>query len=611
MRKLLAFLLIVIVAPWQALAQPLADRVPGDALIYVGWQGVQHLPAEFQNSRAKALLDASGFPQFIDQLLPTLAKKVGEQDKDAAEAIKIFNTIAGPMWKHPSALYFSGVDFLNAGGPRPKGAIMCNAGADAPNLLEQVKGLLAQIPPGEVPFPINAFREGDLVVLAVGFDQNAQAIAGNDPNIKSLAASDRFKSASSKGVKEPVAIFYFDAEGAMTQIEQFIQLVGDPQAQQIWPKVKEVTGIGGLKRVMWTGGFADRDWVTKTFVAAPGPRVGLLKVLDGKPISDDLLRAIPKSANFAAAAHFDAGMLLNEIREIAGKIDPNAQKQFDQGLGAAQAALGFNPQKDLLEAVGPHWVVYTDPQTAGSGPLGLTIVNRANKPAELTKALDSLQLAIDNAANTELQREKMRLTFHSFKSGNATIRSAQVPLLAPSWTIADGNLYFALFPQMVVEANAQVAERKASLLDNPTFVAARKKLAPASGHNGFTFNDLPNNAGHAYQAGLAISQLGVGFADMFGVNTPPMVLPPLAKVKEHLSPAVSFSWSDDDGWHVASSEPFPAATLITAFGDPSSIATMAALLGGFTTARSHAAAEMHRAEVLRAAEAERAVAPKQ
>ena len=49
---------------------------------------------------------------------------------------------------------------------------------------------------------------------------------------------------------------------------------------------------------------------------------------------------------------------------------------------------------------------------------------------------------------------------------------------------------------------------------------------------------------------------------MAGVATQPMAIPPLAKLREHLSPAGSFCWTDEAGWHSRSLSPFPCSTVI-------------------------------------------------
>jgi prepilin-type processing-associated H-X9-DG protein len=75
------------------------------------------------------------------------------------------------------------------------------------------------------------------------------------------------------------------------------------------------------------------------------------------------------------------------------------------------------------------------------------------------------------------------------------------------------------------------------------------------------FMDLPKTAPDAYAQWVMISRL-VGFGDMLGVQSPAMLLPPLPKLMQHLSPAGSAAWADKDGWHVRSITPFPGSTIL-------------------------------------------------
>jgi len=115
-------------------------------------------------------------------------------------------------------------------------------------------------------------------------------------------------------------------------------------------------------------------------------------------------------------------------------------------------------------------------------------------------------------------------------------------------------------------AGNHVNSGKASILDNPRFIAMKKQLG-VKRFNSVAFYDLEQVAGDGYQMLLAVSQLYLGLADMFGIETPPMVLPPLNKIRPHLSPAMSATWSDAYGWYAISVEPFPGSTLLGSSGN--------------------------------------------
>lgn len=48
MLKNLIAILVAVLAPSLALAQPLAGRVPADAIVYIGWQGSQSMPGRLR-----------------------------------------------------------------------------------------------------------------------------------------------------------------------------------------------------------------------------------------------------------------------------------------------------------------------------------------------------------------------------------------------------------------------------------------------------------------------------------------------------------------------------------------------------------------------------------
>jgi prepilin-type processing-associated H-X9-DG protein len=100
-----------------------------------------------------------------------------------------------------------------------------------------------------------------------------------------------------------------------------------------------------------------------------------------------------------------------------------------------------------------------------------------------------------------------------------------------------------------------------SVLSNQTFAAARKRLGveqPIS----LSYMDLPKLAPRGYQMVLIGQRSLLGFADMFGLQTPAMVLPPLNEIMPHLRPSASATWVDDAGWHYKSVTPFPGAQLL-------------------------------------------------
>jgi hypothetical protein len=176
----------------------------------------------------------------------------------------------------------------------------------------------------------------------------------------------------------------------------------------------------------------------------------------------------------------------------------------------------------------------------------------------------------------ESEGEDVVVSIEQTKIGETTVHYLAVPIVAPCWAIKDGKLYAALYPQILAAALEQDGAG-GSVLENETFVAARKRIDVKQAVS-VSFMDLPKLAPRGYQMVLLGQRSLLGFADMFGLQTPAMVLPPLNQITPHLAPSVGATWVDDAGWHYRGVTPFPGAQLLG--GEQALVVTAAPVLAG-------------------------------
>jgi prepilin-type processing-associated H-X9-DG protein len=555
---------VVALLSCSAFAQPLADRVPADAIVYFGWSGADAMPAAYAGSHLKAVVDASNVRELIGESSPRLLERIAKEDDEAAEATALISAIGAPMWRHPSAVYFGGVDFTNAEKPLPKLAFLCDAGKDAKALLAIVQKALNNYENDDLP--INAEEQDGLVVVTVG---TAPELSPRNKPAAPLSGRKEFQGALAHAGKDPVVVLYADIAGGVAVIETAVDKFAPAEAKEKWAAVTEALGLAGLRRFVYTGGFDGKEWAENTFVESPAPRTGLVKqLLDAEPLSPQALALIPKGSTLAAAGHFDIAALLGEIRSMVKKVDNDASAEFEGGLDAVKQALGMDLQADIFETLGNEWAIYSDPSVGGSGILGLTLVNRLKDAAKAEKAFGQLELLLNGVMKEATAREKLNLSFATTKQGGLTVHYLAVPVVAPSWAVKDGNLYVALYPQIVVgaaEQGARAGDKGSALADNPEFAALRKRLGVENA-SAFQFTDLKRSAAEGYQEVLMLSRVYLGMADLFGAKTPALVMPPLAKLMPHLGPAGSVSWVDQAGWHRRAISPFPGSEILASGG---------------------------------------------
>jgi prepilin-type processing-associated H-X9-DG protein len=544
-------------------AQPLSDRVPAEAIVYVGWAGTDAMPPAYADSHLKAVLDNSRIPALFSEFLPQWSQRVAVQTRGQSNPLQLMQVIFNRMLKHPTALYFAGIDMTNPRDPSPRFGLICLAGADAINIQQQLGQFVPQAPPSAMLR--SSVVQDDTVLLTIGRIDPAQAItAVHSP--QSLEQSPAFSSALKQVQRDAVMAVYVDGEKLMAMVDGLIQANTRPPERTKVTAAIDALGLRGLKQFMCTSGFDGKDWMSQSFTGAPSPRTGLLEAMDAKPVSADLLKAIPADATFAAAGKFDPARLITRIREGAGKVDPQAQTVIDRVLSGANAMMGRNVMTDLLEPLGEDWAAYCAPSVSGNGILGTVIVNRLDDPAKAGSSFPIAWVNLSNWTNTALRqaRADVQVSGQTVKIDGMNVNYIGAPLVAPAWTIRDGNFYLGLYPQSVAAAARWTHNSTGkSLAENEKFIALQKRLG-VSNPTGFSYFDLPTSGtqGSSYQQLLALTRYG-GISDLFGVPLPEPLLPPLDVLQQHLAVAGSVAWTDDAGYHEKSVSPFPGSKLLS------------------------------------------------
>jgi hypothetical protein len=100
MLKWVLSLTVALVVAGSAKAQPLADRVPGDALIYIGWSGSDSMGPGYAGSHLEAVLKDSKLSELVNEALPRLFKQIAAKEPGAAEPLAMFlcgGDVAAPI----------------------------------------------------------------------------------------------------------------------------------------------------------------------------------------------------------------------------------------------------------------------------------------------------------------------------------------------------------------------------------------------------------------------------------------------------------------------------------------------------------------------------------
>ncbi len=481
--RLVSFLLFaaaVAVTTGSARAQVLADRVPADAVAYAGWAGSDALGPAYDASHLKTFIETFNLPGLVSQRLQAATARVN--DPGNADNIHVLQDLFAALAKAPTALYIGPADFSNPNQPMPKLALFSKVGAaQALNLADRVSALMAQRRAPNGP-PSGAIAVDDFLLIYAGDAKFPERLSGPAPE-RSLSHEDAFSHAIAQlgpDAAKSAAVVYADGHAFVQLLGSAVQMSNNAQVRDYFPAISDGAGLTGLKQFAWAGNFDGADWKTSTFLGLRDRRNGLLAFLDNKPLSDDSLKLIPKSATTAGTVRFDGPRLLDDITAAAAKLNDQAPKQIESVLTQAYIWTGIDLKRELLPAFGDEFVYYGSPAAAGNSLRGFTLFNRLKD----AKKAESAVSAVENFINLlVLQRNPTsKLQFQTQKLpapwDAVTAHVLTLPQATPCWAINGDVFYFSLSLPGLQSALDMGAGNKPSILDNPQFTALRKLPGP-------------------------------------------------------------------------------------------------------------------------------------
>jgi prepilin-type processing-associated H-X9-DG protein len=566
MRHLIAIAVIFCCA-LRATAQPLVDSIPSDAVIYASWSGTSDMGDGYEGSHLQAVMQASSMTDLLGRVMPALADMAAMEDPDAGAAIDMFSSLAGAAFRYPTAFYLAPIG-VEGDEPDIKFAIICDAGEDAPQLAQQLK--LALDEAGGSPVPINIANWGGRLAVQVGnIKPMAQTRLGGPLRIvpaPSLKDHKPFQEAMAKVQGDMRLAVYVDVAAIMATVDaaaakeaaQFAERFPNQKNEAAdWPKLRDALGLTSLRRVAIASGLEDKQWTDRLFIDAPSPRKGIVKLLDSKTLSQDMLKLIPQDAAMAAVGQLDLGAVLDEVRAVGEAMEPGSSQQINDAIANIEAQTGINVETGLIKAFGHEWAYYTSPTVGGRSVAGLVLMNKPSDAEALQNTLNTMVAMANQIIAMQTAELPFELQLRTMEVDGITITYIPAFLASPCWALKDGVMYAALYPQVLVSALAR--KNDTSILDNDRFTGLWKKADGKPGAASWV--DLEQLAPEGYQGMLMLSSLMEGGASAVGQPTP-LVLPPLHQLLPHIKPAASFAWSDDAGYYVRSTSSFPGVSLL-------------------------------------------------
>jgi hypothetical protein len=208
-------------------------------------------------------------------------------------------------------------------------------------------------------------------------------------------------------------------------------------------------GLDGLKSWRYYSGFDGDVERSLSELDAPGPRTGLLRVIQPHPFKLHELPPMPADTVSWSATNFDAGALydsvLQAVEGIAGIVYPESVPLVKGFVGQIDVVLGINLRADLLGALGDKFVHYTSPGE-GIFTFGQTYVFKVKEAKKLEASLEQVTKALAKLTGTDVNIK--RVVYHDVVLHEVHVRQPGF-FLVPTFAIHNGWLAVSYFPQPI------------------------------------------------------------------------------------------------------------------------------------------------------------------
>jgi len=388
-----------------ALAQPLADRMPPGALVYIGWSP----NAAMQDTAAARMLADQRVVRPWRSILNEIFAQSGEIPASAEEVLPLLQDAMQcegcftmlDLRKEKRKVSSQAVLVINLAARkahfeqqfRPIHQRLKDRLGDRVQMMKLAHSWLwVEADAKDRPRFVWGFA-GDLFVAYWG--QNAEAflptLVGEKPE-KSLKNDPAFVDAMAKLPGESILTTFISGQAAQQTLAHL--LVDEPfgplrDLKGKWDQVLQAAGLEDVQSIVEKTVVTDGHFITRSLLRTATPPHGLLTLLNAPAVDDAALQAIPADAMLAAAWRLDLSKLYEQVKSAAGTIEGEEGRQNFVQLEETAQKMGV-PVKDILDPIGDQWVLYNAPSTGGFILTGWTLVGTVVDPQRFSRSMDAL-----------------------------------------------------------------------------------------------------------------------------------------------------------------------------------------------------------------------------
>ncbi len=563
----------------------MSDLLPAGTVFYKGWPGIEIYSKAAKDTELAKLLKEPELQRlrtaWWKEIWPAIEDKItAELDNEGKQQVyEVAKSFLSAAWDHPTAVALIGAGVAQTG-PQLDAAIIIRAGKDAGKLGKGFENLLAiahlstdtaeEIALGGMKFKQLAvagspvlLRWGEVkgvFIVSIGAKATEHLATGSIES--SLSRSPRFVAAMKHaGGRQDAPFVYLDLKGVVAIVEGFqpmlastsVPFFAEPGAVQRLVKQIGLEACESLSIAMVP---EEKGFKTSMFLHLPGANSSSNPLIGRKPLINDDIGVVPRSARWATVANWDAAATYQSLVEMLKGIVPGGEEEVARAIESAEKRLGVSIEEDILGAFENNWAIFDSPDFGGLWFTGVVMVAKVKPDNRLSKAMRNILEVVVEEVGGEMSANVATEEYRGQKIEYVNIGGVPLPF-APAWAEYQNRWIVALYPQMVRMELDHLMNRGPSLLDNPDYQRGRK-LMPGGPYS-VAYVDSKAGVQQMYSLVLPLWQAAAAMLRSEDIPIDAGLLPSAQTVARHLFGDVSASAATEDGVLTVSHTAMPLA----------------------------------------------------
>lgn len=301
--------------------------------------------------------------------------------------------------------------------------------------------------PTTIPhFKLFIHRHEDYIIFGLGSETVNRVVARLSNSQPGLESNARFTGALKPLAADHTAsLAWVDMQGALGAVKSALGIKG-----LILTAASGALGLDSLQTFARVTSVEKGEVRTRSTWKTDGRTTGLLSFAAGRGLTPADFAHVPADAQLVEGLSVNFATVLTAIKELAGKLDPEARKAIDEGLKQWEDETGFSIA-EATAAFGDAWTLHASPAQGGALLNGAVLSLEVRDAARARSVIDKLQSIFSQMLKHEDGVEGLESHFAEVEFLGRRIVWIESPPHAAEWApafcLTDRHLLMALAPQ--------------------------------------------------------------------------------------------------------------------------------------------------------------------